>query len=66
MMPSGSELMVILLAVLLLFGGGKIKDIARNIGKGIRELQKASRDFQRELNLDEDDHEDHKKPDLQG
>ena len=66
MVPSGSELLVILLAVLILFGGKKIPDIARSIGKGMRELQKASRDFQRELDLDSQDWDDDVKPDLKG
>ncbi|MBU0518942.1 twin-arginine translocase TatA/TatE family subunit [bacterium] len=52
MMPSGSEILVILFVVLLLFGGKQLPKIARNIGKGIHELQKATKDIKREIDLD--------------
>jgi sec-independent protein translocase protein TatA len=35
------ELLVILLVILVLFGGKKIPEIAQGIGKGIREFKKA-------------------------
>ena len=35
------ELIIIFLIVLLLFGGSKIPDLARGVGKGIREFNKA-------------------------
>ncbi len=35
------ELIIIFLIVLLLFGGSKIPDLAKGIGKGIREFNKA-------------------------
>lgn len=35
------ELLIIFLIVLLLFGGRKIPEIARGLGKGIREFKKA-------------------------
>ena len=66
MMPSGSELLVIVLAVLILFGGKKLPEIARSIGKGLRELQKASQDFKRELDLDALDRDEKDKQDLKG
>jgi sec-independent protein translocase protein TatA len=51
-MPIGTwELVVIFLAVLLLFGGKKIPEIARGLGKGIREFKRAANDIQRELDL---------------
>ncbi len=34
------ELIIILVIVLLLFGGSKIPELARGIGKGIREFKK--------------------------
>lgn len=46
---SGSEIFVILLAVLLLFGSKKIPDAARTIGKGYRELRKATDDIKKEI-----------------
>ncbi|HRW62697.1 MAG TPA: twin-arginine translocase TatA/TatE family subunit, partial [Bacteroidales bacterium] len=39
---SGQEIFVILLVVLLLFGANKIPEIARGLGKGFREFQKAT------------------------
>ncbi len=51
-MPIGTwELVIIFLAVLLLFGGKKIPEIARGLGKGMREFKRAASDIQRELNL---------------
>lgn len=39
------ELIVIFLIVLLLFGGKKIPEIARGLGKGIKEFRKARDDI---------------------
>jgi sec-independent protein translocase protein TatA len=36
------ELMIILLVVLILFGGAKIPEFAKGMGKAIREFKKAS------------------------
>ena len=67
MFPSGSEIVVIVLAVLVLFGGKKIPEIARYIGKGINELQKATRDIKREMDINQVDREaEKKKDDLKG
>lgn len=40
-MPGGSEWILILLIVLLFFGGRKIPDLMRGIGKGVREFKDA-------------------------
>lgn len=40
-MPGGMEWVLIFLAVLLLFGGRKIPELMRGIGKGIREFNDA-------------------------
>ncbi|MCH9608535.1 MAG: Sec-independent protein translocase protein TatAy [Chlamydiales bacterium] len=37
------ELIVILVVVLVLFGGKKLPELAKNLGKGLREFKKASR-----------------------
>jgi sec-independent protein translocase protein TatA len=42
-MPSGPELLVIILVVLLLFGAKKLPELAQGLGKGIREFKKAAR-----------------------
>jgi sec-independent protein translocase protein TatA len=36
------ELILILFVILVLFGGKKLPDFARNLGKGLREFKKAS------------------------
>lgn len=43
------ELMFILLVALLLFGGNKLPELARGLGKGIREFQDASENVKREI-----------------
>ncbi len=48
-MPSGMEWIIILLAVLLLFGGKKIPELMRGIGKGIREFNDAKNSVSKEI-----------------
>ena len=48
-MPGGSEWILILLAVLLFFGGKKIPELMRGLGKGIREFNDAKDNVKREL-----------------
>jgi sec-independent protein translocase protein TatA len=40
-MPGGSEWLLIFFAVLLLFGGKKIPELMRGVGRGIREFNDA-------------------------
>ncbi len=46
-----TEIILIFLAVLLLFGAKRIPEIARGLGKGIREFKDASNDIKRELTI---------------
>jgi len=46
---SGGELLIILLLALLLFGPGKIPEIARMIGKGINEVKKVQQEINSEI-----------------
>lgn len=46
---SGSEIFIILLFVLIFFGANKIPEIARGLGKGIREFKKAADDIKSEI-----------------
>ena len=47
---SGSDLMVIMFVALLLFGGDKLPELARGLGKGIRDFKDASEGVKREIN----------------
>ena len=40
----GSELVIILVLALIVFGPKKLPEIGRSLGQGLRELRKASRD----------------------
>jgi len=55
MMPGSGELVVIFVLVLLLFGPDKLPELARGIGKGIREIRKATNEFRSHLSFDDDD-----------
>ncbi|MFO7851098.1 MAG: Sec-independent protein translocase subunit TatA/TatB [Bacteroidota bacterium] len=47
---SGQEIFIILVVALILFGAKKLPDIAKGIGKGMREFRKATDDIKREFN----------------
>ncbi len=47
------ELILIFLAILLIFGAKRIPEIARGLGKGIREFKDATTDIKRELDINE-------------
>ncbi|MBI3038046.1 twin-arginine translocase TatA/TatE family subunit, partial [bacterium] len=40
-----SELIIILVVVLILFGPGKLPDVGKALGRGIREFKRAQRDL---------------------
>ena len=46
----GQELLLILFVVLLFFGPSKLPELARGIGKGMREFKKAQADLENEFN----------------
>ena len=46
----GPEIFVILLIVVMLFGADKIPEIARGLGKGMRQIKAATNDIKREIN----------------
>ena len=48
-MPSGGEWIWIILAIIILFGGKKIPELARGIGKGIREFNDAKTGIKNEI-----------------
>jgi sec-independent protein translocase protein TatA len=47
---SGQEIFIVMIVVLLLFGANKIPEIAKGLGKGLREFRKATDDIKREIN----------------
>ncbi len=48
-MPGGSEWILIVLVVLLFFGGKKIPDLMRGIGRGVREFNDAKDNVKNEI-----------------
>ena len=46
-----TEIIIIAAVVLLLFGGAKLPELMRGLGKGIREFKDASREVKKEINL---------------
>ena len=45
----GSEMILIILAILLLFGGKKIPELMRGIGQGIREFNDAKTNVKKQI-----------------
>jgi sec-independent protein translocase protein TatA len=58
-MPSGMQLLVIVLIILILFGGKKIPELAKGLGSGIKNFKKAVKDDEEEIasatKIDEND-----------
>lgn len=48
-LPSGGEWLWIVLAIVILFGGRKIPELAKGIGKGIREFNDAKDGVKKEI-----------------
>ncbi|WP_348534442.1 twin-arginine translocase TatA/TatE family subunit [Pontiella agarivorans] len=54
-MPGGSELLVILFIVLLLFGSKKLPELSRSLGRSLGEFKKGKEDLEHELRTVEED-----------
>ncbi len=55
-MPSGWEWIIIFIVVLLLFGGKKIPELMRGLGKGVKSFKQGLNEAKEEINkIDEDD-----------
>lgn len=50
-----SEIIIIAAIILLLFGGAKLPELMRGLGKGIREFKDASREVKKEINDEPND-----------
>jgi sec-independent protein translocase protein TatA len=48
-MPGGTEWILIVLVVLLMFGGRKIPELMRGVGKGMREFNDAKNNVKNEI-----------------
>ena len=48
-LPGGSEWILIILVVLLMFGGKKIPELMRGVGKGMREFNDAKNNVKNEI-----------------
>ena len=48
-MPGGSEWILIIVVVLLMFGGKKIPELMRGIGRGMREFTDAKNNVKTEI-----------------
>ena len=53
-MPGTPELLVIFLLVLVLFGPDKLPQLAKQVGKAMRQVRRASDDLKRQFELDDD------------
>ena len=51
---SGGEIFFILIVALLLFGSKKLPEVARGLGKGVREFRKVSNEIKREITQETD------------
>lgn len=53
------ELVLVLVIALIIFGPGKLPEVAKSVGKGINEFKKASNDVKQQVqeavNLDDDE-----------
>lgn len=48
-MPNAGELMILLLIIIVLFGGKKIPEIAKGLGQGVREFNEAKNGVKEEI-----------------
>lgn len=49
-MPGWTEMLIIALFIIIFFGAKKIPEIARGMGKGIREFKDATKEIKNEIN----------------
>ncbi len=49
-LPQGSEWIIILILVLVLFGGKKIPELMRGLGKGVKSFKEGVNDAKEEIN----------------
>ena len=52
-LPQGGEWIIILVVVLLLFGGRKIPELMKGIGKGVRGFKDGLKEIEDDINSDD-------------
>ena len=57
-LPSGSEWVIIALLILLLFGGKKIPELVKGLGKGVKSFKDGVNEAKEEINKAKDDIEE--------
>ena len=55
MSPGPWEILLVILVIIILFGGKKIPELARGLGKGLREFKKATREIKDEVDTVRED-----------
>ncbi len=50
----GYEWLIVILAIVLLFGGRKIPELMKGLGEGMKEFKKAKKDFDKEIKKDDE------------
>jgi len=56
-----TEIVLIVLAVVLLFGGKKIPELMKGIGQGVRSFKDGMKDVEKEINATDDKKDEEKK-----
>ena len=57
-LPSGSEWVIIALLIVLLFGGKKIPELMKGLGKGVKSFKDGVNEAKEEINKAKDDIEE--------
>ena len=57
-LPSGSEWVIIALLILLLFGGKKIPELMKGVGKGVKSFKDGVNEAKEEINKAKEDIEE--------
>lgn len=61
-LPGGSEWIIIALVILLLFGGKKIPELMRGLGKGVRSFKDGLNEASNEIKNATDDSKEEEEP----